>query len=515
MMISRRAFLGGATAFGAFGGSRFFCARADEFLSGVPELTFGVVSDIHFATERKGLIPYYNADVFVQALEYFRGQGVDAVVCCGDMADRGLIDELRAVGAAWDRVFPDGKAPDGRPVEKVFVCGNHDWEGQTYGQLARSVYPDDAAFAAHVLRNRYDVYWKECFHEDYRPIYRKTVKGYDFIGQHWDGRGLKGNVAHTMPRIRDFLQAQKATLDPSKPFFYVQHPHPKGTCFAALNTATDTGLATRALSKFPNAVALSGHSHIPFTDDHAIWQGSFTSIAAGSLRWSSRPRAVLDESGRILVPGGYENGVGLRAGAAEQPFKLMESYNGYNCHLGMVFRVYKDRIVVSRRDIKNGLALGPDWVMPLPAAEPKPFSFVERAKHSVAPEFAAGAVARVVQTKAKTRGGKLRDGTKVPVEEKDVYKVSFPPANAVRGGRVFDYEVVATCGEVRKSKYVLAAGYNQSAEHPKAREETACVFAVADFPSEEIEFSIVPRESYGRRGRPLLVRMRLSGGKKS
>ena len=47
MNLSRRQFfIGGAAAFGAFGGCRFFCS-ANYKAGGAPKLRFGVVSDIH------------------------------------------------------------------------------------------------------------------------------------------------------------------------------------------------------------------------------------------------------------------------------------------------------------------------------------------------------------------------------------------------------------------------------------------------------------------------------------
>ena len=69
----------------------------------------------------------------VAALEHFRAQNVDAVVHCGDMADRGVIAEMQFHADAWRKVFPDGCAADGRKVKKLFVNGNHDVDGGDYG----------------------------------------------------------------------------------------------------------------------------------------------------------------------------------------------------------------------------------------------------------------------------------------------------------------------------------------------------------------------------------------------
>ena len=96
MYSTRRGFLiGGAAAFGAFGGCRFFPAAGFK-ASGVPKLRFGVVSDIHItkvgADEK--MEDWGNNLTFRHALEWFRDQGVDAVMIAGDMADNGMVEQM-------------------------------------------------------------------------------------------------------------------------------------------------------------------------------------------------------------------------------------------------------------------------------------------------------------------------------------------------------------------------------------------------------------------------------------
>ena len=50
--VSRRWFIGGLASFGAFGGCRFFAGHS--LVSGVPNLKFGVVSDIHITKVGEG-----------------------------------------------------------------------------------------------------------------------------------------------------------------------------------------------------------------------------------------------------------------------------------------------------------------------------------------------------------------------------------------------------------------------------------------------------------------------------
>src|SRR5574344_100391 len=92
IIISRRSFLAGAAAF-SFAGCVDLRSR---FTGGRPNLKFGVLSDIHITDW------------------------------------------------AWAEVFPDGRGADGAKVEKLFVTGNHDFEGLKYRDKFM-----DKAFAVH------------------------------------------------------------------------------------------------------------------------------------------------------------------------------------------------------------------------------------------------------------------------------------------------------------------------------------------------------------------------------
>ena len=97
-------------------------------VSGKPKLKFGVVSDVHIrlGLDAKAPLKSHDTTTLQHTFEWFRDQGVDAVMIAGDMSALGLGDELMLVGKTWDKVFPDDRAPDGRKVEKLFIYGNHD-----------------------------------------------------------------------------------------------------------------------------------------------------------------------------------------------------------------------------------------------------------------------------------------------------------------------------------------------------------------------------------------------------
>ena len=81
MDITRKRFLIGSMAVAAAGARRMFAAPAGT-VCGTPRMKVGVLSDIHVRDEA-------TQKVFIKALEWYRAQGVDAVLVAGDMADHG------------------------------------------------------------------------------------------------------------------------------------------------------------------------------------------------------------------------------------------------------------------------------------------------------------------------------------------------------------------------------------------------------------------------------------------
>ena len=95
---SRRSFLGGLASFGALSGCSSMAVGGDR-----PLLKFGVVSDVHvqLATDGVSFVKGYDTETLEKTFTYFRDQGVDAVVIAGDIADRGLTRELKAMADTW------------------------------------------------------------------------------------------------------------------------------------------------------------------------------------------------------------------------------------------------------------------------------------------------------------------------------------------------------------------------------------------------------------------------------
>ena len=449
-----------------------FPAPHGAFCGGTPNLRFGVLSDIHLKNpgDEKHLL---------NALRYFRDHGADGVLVAGDIADTGRIPQLKMLADAWYSVFPGDRRPDGGHVEKLFVYGNHCLEGWPWNKLPEADAPKDSIGYGD---NRARV-WEEFFHEKYEPIWMKKVRGYTFIGAHWkDGNHVD---------IEEFMKAHGGEIDPDRPFFYTQHAHLKDTCFGAWAWGHDDGSSTRALSKFPNAVAFSGHSHYTLTDDRSVWQGAFTSINTSSLKYSSYDYSLRDNINGANMSGYH----GDEKRPRPKPWIDRHSATG-DGRQGMLISVYDDRMVIERRDFYYGFSLGEDWVVPVPASETADFSYAEQRRHRVAPEFPAGAAIAVGFDEEKDRR-----------EIGRVVTLSFPRAEEQGGCHVFEYEITAILEEddvdlVQVQRRFIAPDFHL----PFERKIASCRFSI---PVNQLRlkghyrFRAVPLESFGAKGRAI------------
>ena len=464
MEFSRRFFIGSCLAAGASAG----CSSFKGALSSKPIAKIGVLSDVHLKDPGDEIH-------FVKALEYFRDNGADGVLVAGDIADTGRISQLKRAGDSWFKVFPGGKAPDGRKVEQLFVYGNHDRWGWTWG--LNDEQKKDPAVIADSIGHSYENMkkaWEECFREEYVPVWMKNVNGIAVIGAHW---GYRDDHNKAMEK---FFEENGKRLDPHLPFFYTQHDHPKDTCFGAWAWGHDDGTSTRVLSAFPNAVAFSGHSHYTLTDERTVWQGAFTSINTSSLKYSSHDYSCRENAAQSNSSGyGGEN----RAHA-------MGCIGTGDGRQGMLVSVFDDRLEIERREFVYGESLGDNWIIPIPARADGPMAYARRAAKRSAPEFAKDAKVEVA----------IKDSDK----GKKVVEVKFPSAQVVDDCRANEYEVTATLVEddfdlVQAQRRVLASDFYLPAS--KCGKENVCAFFLDELTKKgNYVFSVRPVECFGKKG---------------
>lgn len=490
MNVSRRFFIGGLAGFAAMGPRQVFAATPGKFVCGTPELAFGVLSDVHICLAKGGrkLKKGYDTTYLEKAFAYFRDNGADAVVIAGDMAHSGLVGELQAVADAWNRVFPGDKAPDGRHVERVFVFGNHDWSSDS---RSKAVFTDEKERLANYLSVDPKKHWESVFHEEWTPFCRHAVKGYDFVGCHWTTGRCTGKREVFAKGLSDYYATLRGALDPKKPFFHVQHPHPQGTVHGDV-WGQDDGESVNVLSAYPNAISFSGHSHTSLVDERSIWQGAFTAIGTATLR-DVGPGGF--SSG---APAGYENYRFSSAKNAADALKVMPQLDRFQSKQGQFVRVYSDRIVISRREFVNDVALTDDMVMPLPAAESKPFAFGPRQAVAKSPRFAAGAALSFAATEARRRGAK-KGTAKVPCLE-----IVIPPANAEGSARCVRFTVKATGADGKAADFaILQDGFRFAAADKRSNAPTKLRLALDRLPKGDVKFDVRAWSCWDKASDPL------------
>lgn len=443
-------------------------AQADE-----PLLRFGVVSDPHIGVKPE-------ATAFLEnALRWLAAQNVDAVLCPGDIAHSGLISEMETFANVWNRVFPGGLRPDGGKVELMLVTGNHDidaWGGRWDG------FSEDA-----LRKNRFwhggnpEKTWRRLFGQPWELVWRRDVKGFVFLGAQWKT---------AKPSIEEFLAEVGPSLDPGKPFFYCQHAHPKETCHGWYSDGDDDGEATRALSPFPNAVAISGHSHCALSDERTVWQGAFTSIGAGCTQSWCVP---------LLRPEYVNASASWHSSWREKTMaSVSNAKDGRDLGGGFeMVEVYADHLVVHRRSVVFDEPIGPAWTVPLPARADGPFDFARRAAVGTPPQFPADAAVRVEHC---PEGHPLES---VGHRGESCIAVSFPHARNVGGHRVFDYEITAVAENAEPVvRRIMAPGFAWPEEHSEI--PGTCLFLREELPvGKPVRFTVVPRDCFGGKGRAI------------
>ena len=462
MDLNRRAFLGGL---GATFAVRSVLAAAKRLET--PRLRVGIVSDMHaqhaYDPNDKKHQGYFSTGTLEKALAYFKEQGVDAVVIAGDMTQFGGLCELEATGISWRRVFPDDKGLGGKPVEKLFICGNHEGMGGL-DKKKPSVRQDPAAAFKSVLGI-----------EGYEPIMCRKVKGYTFVLVNWGHEKDAGK----------WIAAHARELPKDRPFFYVQHPHLKGTNICATDK---TGAATEALRKYPRAIAFSGHSHLSLTWGTQIWQEEFTAVGTASLQY-------------MWNVNGRDNSWGMNKGQVGHGPRL--STWGRQ---GMLMSVYDDRVVLERREFLTEKPIGPDWVITFDKR--RPYRWETRKAESVAPMFAKGAAVKVERKQAKNRNN----------EREMQLQLVFPrPLPAVGDqGRTIEYEATAFLAKDGEEKPIVVrrafAEKYYCADECIPKTGLVC-FAESEFPAgAKVRFAVRAMNDWGRRSAPIYGEVQTAEG---
>ena len=224
----------------------------DDF---APVLRFVACSDIHLDGDENQEAAIRFANLFNDMYEYAESSDyntVDAIIVAGDFTGGGAEKEYQI----FNKIVEENIKEE---TQLLTVLGNHEFID--YRDVDASV--------------GYDVY-QEYVNE--RVDTDIVINGYHFIGVSYDpnGKTFSGKTQWLEDRL-----AKATEEDPDKPIFVYQHPHAFMTVYGSANWG-DLDLRN-VLSKYPQVVDFSGHSHYAASDPRSVWQGEFTAVGCGSL----------------------------------------------------------------------------------------------------------------------------------------------------------------------------------------------------------------------------------------
>jgi len=498
MSLSRLDFIRGIAAsagVASVGPWRLFAAPEGWTPPKAPNIAFGVVSDTHLRTDRTGKridMKQWPDKYLVAALRHFRELNVDAVVHCGDMADRGQIVEMQAHADVWRKAFPDDRAADGRKVERLFVMGNHDVDGAGYGTGFRvdHIYKDPEELKKHILATDLAGWWERIWGEKYEGVWHKEVRGYHFFGKHWGvadselGRVIAENCKALALDVGD------------RPFFFLTH------------AITDAAF-NKAICACRNGFGFFGHWHMSAANWRCmrLFHNTTPSVQCPAIYPYFNDGRWLGGGDQGIVAAPIEGK--LQAGSWRQ---------------GLVVRVYDDMLVMSRYEYSQGGSLGADWIMPLGWArrtgvggrKAHPLSIPELKKVIGAPEFRKGAKLDVVKccqcgnAANPEANSQLENDSKGNNSTMATISVKIPLADGNPDSRVYAYEVVVTGGDPSRKllKAVYAAGANMGVGREPNGGVTTLAIKGAELPQgAELTVAVRPMTSLGTRGKSIEARV--------
>lgn len=220
-----------------------------------PVVRFVACSDIHLDGDENQQAAIRFANLFEDMYKYAEGceyNKLDAVIVAGDFTGGGAEKEYQI----YKKIIEENKKSE---TQVLSILGNHEFID--YRDVDASV--------------GYDVYRKYVNEDVDTDI---VINGYHFIGVSYDDNG--STFSGKKEWLNDRL-AKATAEDPDKPVFVYQHPHPVFTVYGSINWGdTDT---RDVLTKYPQVVNFSGHSHYAASDPRSVWQGEFTAVGCGSL----------------------------------------------------------------------------------------------------------------------------------------------------------------------------------------------------------------------------------------
>jgi 3',5'-cyclic AMP phosphodiesterase CpdA len=260
----------------------------------------------------------------------------------GDLTDNGFQEE-------YDRFFSLYNAKKQPLTVSLFAIGNHDyWNGLSEEEAQKRFLKETGMDSIY---------------------YHKVIKGYHFIILGPENGLTEGYYSKEQIKWLGEQLEQAEKDDPKKPIFVFLHQPMKNTVFGSeWGTEINGELLNNTLKEYPQVINFSGHTHYPLDDPRTIHQKDFTSLGTSSVSYMWTEAGYLQGE----LPPGCE--------------KISQ---------GLIVEVYKNKVVIKRRDFHKNDWTGKPWEIKLPVQKKK-FEYTET-RDQINPTFPKEASISIVK----------------------------------------------------------------------------------------------------------------------
>ena len=253
----------------------------------VPVLRFAMASDIHtraIGDRRQSTSDEVNAaksrvaGLFTASYDYAKSnpyyKQLDAVLLVGDYTDSGGTEQHNILKKAIKN------ARDAEETMVLACIGNHEfYDTGEYGltdTVTTDTYDTFVSYFGKI---------NQSIDPDLNltPDSHVVINGFHFIGVSPDAHGGRSYSAAKADWLEEQLEVAKAD-DPNrtKPIFVYVHMAPNTQ---AEDEKWSNRFINEKLASYPQAVVISGHTHLPAADTTAITQDKFTQINTGTMAY--------------------------------------------------------------------------------------------------------------------------------------------------------------------------------------------------------------------------------------
>ncbi|MBB6733278.1 metallophosphoesterase family protein [Cohnella zeiphila] len=225
----------------------------------VPVVRFLVMSDSHIETfadvgcsriQKAISLGYSDA----QSDSVYKS--LDAVMFCGDITDKGDMSQYIAFKSTVDSALKE------ETKLLAILASNHD----CWGSMGRGALSYFSSLTG--------------LHTDWHDV----INGYHFIGISASADSDYRYDPEQISWVKEQLDKAVAD-DPEKPIFVTHHEHVLDTVYGSGDKEWGIDHLKSVFEEYPQIIHFSGHSHYPLNDPRSIWQGSFTAVGTGAIKY--------------------------------------------------------------------------------------------------------------------------------------------------------------------------------------------------------------------------------------